>query len=397
MKIHLYDFLNKNKLALLAEENFSSVSISNDIDDFSTCKLTMPVSQTAANFNIRGFENIYVEDDDGKIIFGGVMASYQVQPTQMVVTCYDHRWVMSRLILDEQKVVSASDDMLDVVAALIAQAKAKRIIPIEFDRDGSAIAAGSGADLTFEIGDDIAGCLQKIIQTIYARWAVRYAKEGDYIIGHLVMRSVIGVTPEGVGISRAIKREDGSLVELLYDEGSPRTNMQDFNVTLDLSAYTSRTKLAYKVGDTTKYVEAPPDGTSGAFETQWGIAEGFVSDYNVSSDETAEAVSQINQTYPIYGLDITLTPDFDTPLNAGDRVLVTINQALLVGLSGFQGRIDSLSLDRKNGYWEKKVTVSFVSPQKRAGTIGFIAALAQIKQHLADLDKNYLKASTPGS
>ena len=400
MKVHVYDPFNKNKKGLLREEEFTSCAITSDIDDYATLKLTMPLSASASSLNVSGFENIYVEDEKGRIMFGGIVTTLNVSQTQLTLTCYDHRWVLSRLILDEQKNVAASDDILTVAEDLITLAKSKRIIPFDFDRSGSEIAGSqAGADLVFEVGDDIAGCLQKIIQTIYARWAVRYSKEGDLIVGKMILRSVRYVTPEGVGIVRTpTKSEDGTVITLVYDEGNPLTNIQDWKLTFDVAPLAAVSKLAFKEGDVTKYISSPPDGISGYYAAQFGYTENFSSDYNATSEDTGRALSQINQVYPTFAVDITLAPDLDIFLRAGDRVSFKVKSPMLSGFeNGSQGRIDSISFSRSNGSWFTSMTVNFMSPQKRAGTVGFLAIVAQIKQHLADLDKNYLKTSTPGS
>lgn len=396
MKIHLYDYLNKNKKAIIDSAEFTAVEVGHTIDDFSSCTLSFGIADSVANVNIQGFDNIYVEDDDGFIIFGGIIAGYNVRPNGGTFTAYDHRWILSRLILDSVVDLTATDDVLDVVEQLINLAKAKRAIPIDFDRAGSAINTDFRADLHFEIGDDIGGCLQKIIQTIYARWAIRYYKSGNEIFGKLVVRSVRGVSPEGVGISRSkFQSEDGKEITLFYGEGDKRSNILDFNFVFDLSAYTSRTKIGVKINDVSLFYDAPPDPTSGAFEYYFGRTEGFVTDYKATSQATALALATINQTYPRQDLDVTLTPDFPDRLNCGDRVNVVIDSPLLqVPYGIISARIDAVTYVAKDGYLERRVFVNTMSPQKRTGTTGFLQAMSDIQQKLDGLDKNYFNSTS---
>ncbi len=396
MRIHLYDFLNKNKKATIEGAEFSGLQIGHTIDDFSSCTLNFGLTDSIINIAIQGFDNIYVEDDDGHIVFGGIITGYNVTPTSGTFNCFDHRWVLTRLILDEVITISASDDLLDKVEILLAAAKAKREIPLEFDREGSAINPDYGADLRFEIGDNIGSSLQKIIQTVYARWAVQYVKDGDVIYGKLVVRSVRGVTPEGVGISRSkFQSDDGKEITLFYGEGSERSNMQDFNFVFDLSSYTSRTKVGAKIGDVSQFFDSPvPQDVFAQFEYFFGRADGFVTDYNANSPATAYALADINRTLPRQDLDVLLTPTAGLDLNCGDRVNVVIDSPLLAIAYGVIAvRIDAITMTYKDGYFEKRLFVNTMSPQKRTGTTGFLQAVNDIKERLDGLDKNYFNST----
>lgn len=394
MRIHLYDFLNKNKKAIINAAEFTGIDIGHTIDDFSTCTLSFGIIGAVVDITVNGFDNIYVEDDNGKIIFGGIVVGYNITPNGGQFTCYDHRWILSKLLLDTAVDLTATDDVLDVVENFITTAKSKRAIPIEFDRDGSAINDDFRADLHFEIGDDIAGALQKIIQTIYARWAVRYEKVGNEIFGKLVIRSVQGVTPEGVGISRSRhKSEDGKEITLYYGEGEKKNNIQDFAFVFDLSEYTSRTKIGVKLADVSTFIDTPPNENSALFEFFFGKAEGFMTDYNANSQATAVALGQINQTYPRQDLDVTLSPEFKTLINCGDRLNIVINSPLLQIPEGqISARIDAVRYSVKDGVVERKIFVNTMSPQKRTGTTGFLQAIANMSQKLDGLNNNYFNS-----
>lgn len=396
MKIHLYDYLNKNKKAIIDGADFTGVEIGHTIDDFSSLSLSFVMADSVSSVNIQGFDNIYIEDDNGDIIFGGIIAGYNVKPTGGTLNAYDHRWILSKLILDEAVDLTATDDVLDVVDQLITFAKTKRAIPIDFDRDGSDINTDYRANLRFEIGDDIGGSLQKIIQTIYARWQMRYYKNGNEIYGNLVIRSVKGVSPEGVGISRSkFQSEDGKEITLFYGEGDNRSNLLDFNFVFDLSSYISRVKIGVKIDDVSQFYDADPDPTSSLFEYYFGRTEGFTTDYKVASELTAKAQATINQTYPRQDLDVTLTPTFTDRLNCGDRVNVVIDSPLLkVPYGTISARIDAVYYSMKDGYLERRLFVNTMSPQKRTGTTGFLQAISDIQQKLDGLNKNYFNSTS---
>lgn len=401
MKIHVYDFLNKNKKATLDGSEFTGTDISLTIDDYASCVLTYGNIQSEFKFDIAGFDNIYVEDDDGNIIFGGIVVSYNATSDGGRFNAYDHRWVLQKLLLDAQKLVSAGDDILDVVEELINLAKSKREIPLTFSRELSSVAPGIGADFKFEPGDDIAGCLQKIIQSVYARWAVRYARVGDNIVGRLIVRSIAGITPEGVGIARTfLKSEDGDVVEFVYTDGNGRgnggygkNNLQSFNYTLDLSQYTSRTKIVTKIGDAAQSYDVTPNPLSGFLEGLFGRSEGFVSDYNVNSEATARIVGSIEQTYPRNDFTVVLAPNYTKHLNCGDRVGIKIDTALFTTLpNDLMARIDSISYSRKDGFFERTMMLNLMNPQKRTGTSGILQVIAGMNKRIDGLDKSYVNS-----
>lgn len=392
MRIHVYDYLNNNKLGVFGADKFTGLSVSQTIDDFFTARLSYSISGFNEDVQFRGFENVYIEDDFGNIIFGGVMVSITGDQTGGTMTCYDHRWVLTRLVVDSALQISSSEDILDTVESLINMAKAKRLIPFEFDRENSAINPDFSADLQFEVGDNIGACMQKIIQTTYARWALRYRFVNDNIVGGLIVRSVVGVNPEGVGISRSLqKSEDGKVISLFYNEGG-EGNLQDFKFNFDLSNYSSKTKMAIKVNNNPLFLDIPPLGNSEFFQNLWGVTEEFVSDYKVDSVNTAFLVGSINQTPPRQTLEATLAPNFNTFLNCGDRVNVKIVSSALAGIFNTAVRIDRLDYVLKDGYLERSLYLNFIGSQKRSGTTGILEKINKIDSNLDELNKNYLNS-----
>lgn len=398
MKIHIYDYLNKNKKALIDGAEFLSIQVAHTIDDFSSCSLSFGITGTVVDTDVSGFDNIYVEDDNGNIIFGGIIQRYNVKPTGGTLYAIDHRWILTRLVLDEAVDLKATDDVLEVVGNLIDLAKVKRQIPIEFDSSNSAINTEYRADLRFEIGDDIGGCLQKIIQTIYARWQMRYYKKGNEIYGRLILRSVKGVTPEGVGISRSFAHsEDGSQETLYYGEGDSKSNIQDFDFNFDLTSYASRTKIGAKINNTSEFYDSLPPEASDSFyalEYVFGKTEGFMTDYNATSQATALALADINRVFPRQDFDIVLSPTYEKIINCGDRVNIIIDAPVLkIARNLITVRVDGVTYSTRDGILECRLFVNSMSPQKRTGTTGLLQAISGIKQRLDDLDKNYFNNS----
>lgn len=390
MIIHFYDYLNQNKTGQLDASEFTNVRVNLNIDDFSTAVLNYTINEHIAEIGLQGFENIYIEDDDGRIIFGGILASYSITAGVNTLNLIDHRWVLSRLVLDEAMTVSAGDDLLNTVETLINLAKTKRSIPLNFDRASSAFNPAYSADLRFEVGDDLASALQKIIQTGYARWAVQYSKNGNDIVGSLRVRSIRGVTPEGVGVARGFYHsEDGERVILKYEEGGEQNNLQDFTLNYDLSSFTSRTKVGVKIDGVGSFIEAVPQGNSAFFEYVFGRTEGYTTDYNATSAQTAQAISAINQTFPKIDVVATLVPTEKTYLRPGDRISLVISTPMLEGVDGNLVRIDAISYQYSDGTLERSLVLNFVTPQKRVGSTGLLQSINRIDQQLDGLNKNY--------
>lgn len=393
-QVHIYDFLNKNKLAQYSGAEYLSLNISHSIDDFSTATLTFNQRSRSNETQMLGFENVYIEDSEGNIIFGGLLVSFQITENVGSMTLYDHRWVLSRLILDQVVTLDSSKNVLDVVEELITAAKAKRSIPLEFYRDGSAFNPDYTADLRFEIGDDIGSCMQKIIQTTYSRWAVRYTRQENEIFGRLIVRSVRGVTPEGVGIARGFHHtEDGEFVHLIYVEGEEHNNIQSFNLVQDLSQMTTRSKLGAKIGGESKFYNSTSYQTDPylfQLEFYYGRTEGYASDYKANSAATGRTLANLNQTLPRIDADVVLAPNFTRYLNCGDRVSMSLKSPMIIGLDKNTVRIDAISYTSKDGYLERRMFINFMSPQKRPGTNGLLQQISDMQQKLDGLDKNYL-------
>lgn len=392
MLIHIFDFLNQNKKGSVKEAEFSSISISHSIDDFSSLSIGFDLNNSPIEVIFSPFDNIYIEDDFGNIIFGGVIANINAKSQAGSLTAYDHRWILTKIILDSPISINQSQNAIDVTEEIIEAVKAKRFVPINFSREGSDVLS-IGEDLHFAVGETSASVLQKTIQTLMARWAVRYTRDGNSITGDLIVRSISGVTPEGVGISRSFARsEDGEVITLHYAEGKNVGNLLDFDFTIDVSNYSSRVKVAAKINDQTVFITAPPDGTSSIFEFFFGRAEKFQSDYNADSAITAHAISQINQVYPRQDISLLLSPDFPHNLRCGDRVNILIESPILTGVTNISGRIDSIRYDRKDGFSEIEVFANFMNPQNRTGKTGLIEIIDQMNKKLNDIDKNLIGA-----
>ena len=391
MIIHIYDAQNQTKLGQLNASDFTRISINRNIDDFNTAVLQHTINRNIAEVGLQGFENLYIEDNNGEIIFGGILSSYNVSSKSNTLNLLDHRWVLSRLILDSVLTVTPGDDVIDTVETLINLAKDKRNIPLVFDREASAFNETFQADLRFEVGDDFASSIQKIIQTVYARWAVEYSFIGNDIIGKLRVRSVRGVTPEGVGrASGYFTNESGEIITMRYEEGGDFNTIQDFNLTYDLSSYTSRTTVGTKIGGVNQFIVSPPEGNSAFFEATFGRAEGYTTDYKANSVKTAEVVSTINQVLPRIDIQVVLNPKSDIRIIPGDRVNLIISSPLLQGVSGNLVRVDALTYDYNDGIFERSALLNFMSPQKRVGSTGLLQKISLIDQQLDGLNKNYL-------
>lgn len=394
-KVHVYDFLNRNKKGVFNLDDFISISINENIDDFSTATLSSSLDvKPSADFYINVFDNIYIEDGDGLILFGGLISSITGTESGLQLTCYDHRWILTRLVLDEAKTVSTNDNVLDVVKEFIDIAKSKRQIPISFDEENSQMNPDYNVDLKFEVGDSIGGAIQTIIKNTYARWQMRYYKKDGFIYGKLVIRSVVGVTPEGVGISRSkFKSEDGDIVKLFYKEGGKYNNLQSFNFKLDLTSYTSRVRLGVKINGESEFVENQNDWIADWFENTFGRCEEFATDYKINSLISANESAIINKNYPEQTIQCTLSPLFDKHLRAGDRVgLEIISPILIVGSGGV--RVDSISYNYNDGFFDKQLVLNTMSPQKRSATTGIVDMIGDMQNKLDGLDKNYFNNSS---
>src|SRR5690606_7756751 len=128
----------------------------------------------------------------------------------------------------------------------------------------------SGVDMIFERGTDIASCLQKILQTTYSRWAVKYQYVDGVIIGKLIVRSVRYVTPEGVGKSYSFVQTDtGEVKEFTFIEGGV-SNIKEFAFTQSADSYMPAVVVGAKIDDNSEFFTAPPTGANLAYYPFYG-------------------------------------------------------------------------------------------------------------------------------
>src|SRR5690606_17927922 len=126
-----------------------------------------------------------------------------------------------------------------------------------------------------------------IIEDSRSRWRLDTIYQDGVFRTSLVVRSIEGVTPEGVGIARTReKSEDGSILQLFFEKGNQLSNIQNFTIRQNISAMATRTILAYKIGEETRYSKQS-DGLSKGIQGLLGRYENFVSDYRIDSDDTA--------------------------------------------------------------------------------------------------------------
>lgn len=392
MKLYIYDNNGRRKKGVVDGDGIESMAIDLTIDDYAALEFTI-TDPTVESGTLSAFDLVHVEED-GNILFAGPVINFNITAKSETIKGYDYRWILSKILLDEPLIIKESDDFLDVFEDLLEKARSKRDIPIELDREESMLNPDFNTDLKFEVGDNIASVMKKIIEDIYARWAIRYEVKGDRIKANLVIRSVMGITPAGIGIARAKQiSEDGTVIELIYSEGSQKNNIVDFNFKSDVTNFSSDIKVAYKIDGNTKYLDVPPQN----FETRLfksffggGKFEKFVTDYKVNSQKAAKNVGGINQSVFRQDATIEVSPDFEKHLRPGDRVSLTIDSPFLNGINENGVRVDAVNYDWKDGYFKREFVVNTLSPQKKVGNLGVLLELSNTQGSLDGLDKNYL-------
>ena len=392
MRVYFYDLL-QNKLQLsLPVSDFSDVNIEHSIDGISSLRLGITNEFAQVPYEITPFDNIYIEDDQGRIIFGGVISGYNVQAKSGQITAYDHRFLFKRLIADKKYTISEDDNLLEKVQEVFDAAQQKRKIPIVFDRDRSAINEKYTTDLSFKVGDKYAKILKKIVKSTQSRWAIEYEKTGNSITGHLFVRSIFGVTPEGVGVSHSVdKSEDGSRINLFYKEGSQANTINNFTFRYDMAKMNTRTKVGIKTDGQKEFVDVPPNGFTARLQGRFGITESYINDYKVDSKDAAQTIGDINQNLPVQELSITLARDFKKYLRTGDRVSLEIEVPLLYFPGEISSRIDGITYVYREGGFERQLKVNVQNPKKRIESTAIIDQIEKVNERLDDLDKDYLE------
>lgn len=324
MKIRLFDAIeHKPKLTLINTDKkmqYSNLTYSDSLEDIGSCSFDIvpqgdgdEVSELANE--ITGLEYIYLENSNGEIVWGGILASFQADEVGLSVQCIGMKYIFEFMNIETDLTVDVTGNYEDTLQFFLDLAKTKRSIPVVMSENSDVVGTGA---FSFSAGKSIYSCMKDVVNAGSIRFIFEYEKDGIYVIPKMVVRSTQGVTPEGVGLNRGLESDEtDDKLQLKYTTDSPReSNLNSVSVNYDLRGMVSKGTLVASIGGT------PTTFTSNSLALQsfFGKVEKFEINYEVNDSDTAQAVVNKFVTYPPFRATVGLTPDFDFELNVGDRV-----------------------------------------------------------------------------
>ena len=392
MKIRIYDIHNQPKTLLQNTNSFQAyndLQYSHSLTGIGDCTFTLMPQQitklrTGDKFpryeqNLNGLEYVYLEED-GKIVWAGIIVEVNSDINNTVVRCLEMKHALTLIKLDAPFAISGTAG--DSIEALLNEYKENRDIPMTISEKTEVVEQ---VKMTFTIGKDIYSCIKAIIDGTSARWRIEYFIDGTEITTKLVARSIVGVSPEGVGIDRNISStETDEPVFLIYDHFAPnRTNIMSVSGKYDLRGLVTENIVSTKLPTGNKIFKSLQDNIEdypiGSYERTalqyleqlsfiFGKVHTFTNNVEVKDDVTGQRVADAGVSFPTYKPEFALPPEAEDRLQVGDRFSayvyspnITIIQVAGDGTyynipTGL--RVEEKKVDYSNGYRQIQITAS---------------------------------------
>ena len=371
MKIRIHDINNNVKSVLSnaeGKQEFSNLEYSFSLNGVGSCSFNvLPQKDYDPTADVSGLEYVYIEDDNGEIIWGGILISFDNSVDSLKFNCLDIKFALSLVMIEENTVFSGNG--LDIVSSLLTTAKTKRTLPITISDDSEVLGV---ADMDFLIGKDIYSCIKDVVEASESRWIINFVKTGNTINAFLVMRSISGVSPQGAGLDRSVSSSETTVNEKIslrfIENSTEKNNISDYRVNYDLRGLVSNPILSTKIAGIPTQFEAGITTYKSYLSAVFGRVEKHISNLEVNDSDTAQKLVNKEVSFPPFNPSLSLDQTVQDIINVGDRVSLTINTNLLkIGSPVSDGSIDyttplTVRVEEKNvrvldGYKEISIEV----------------------------------------
>lgn len=328
IRIH-YATNNEPKLVYFNSDTrkmYENLSYSDSLISTGSCTFTLIPDEIQAtgdiDTDIGGFEYVYIENAHGEIVWGGILVSFSGGKDRLTVNCLGMKYALDLIRLTAD--LSITGNALTSIENLLDVAKTKRELP--FVMDSNSLVVDDTA-LNFTTGKTIYQAIKDIVDSAYLRFIFTYEKSGITITPKILVRSVLGISPEGVGINRGLQStETDDKVQLKYSIDSPReTNLIDFNINYDLRGMVSKGKLI--TSDAVYDSSSSP--VSEFLGSYFGNVERTEVAFEITDPATAQAVANGLVNDVSFRIDVTFEDSYNFEINIGDRISLLIKTKLL--------------------------------------------------------------------
>lgn len=313
-----------------AKLGYTNLQYSSSLEGLGSCSFQLPKSDPSRligknysellNEEMIGLERVFIQDDEGNILWGGVNTNFDSNTDVATVRCTELKHYFTKL---KSPVLEVTGNGLEAIEFILAQSgSAITLHPDSQIVDTVDIKVGSNASVYDVVKD--------IIEASYSRWILVHEKVGGLVETKLLCRSILGVSPAGVGLDKSkssTEVPDDEKRFFIYDEvNTERSNIADYKVSQKHNSAVSKCIIQYKdsLGAVQEVVSEEPVGqehvSPNLVETFFGKNEKIITSLEIRNEDHAQAIANREVQFPDASVQLNMLPTDKDNLFVGDRV-----------------------------------------------------------------------------
>lgn len=310
---------------------YTDLQYSSSLEGLGSCSFKLPKSDPRKFIGLNyytevltqeliGLERVYLQDDNGNIVWGGINSTFDGDTEGADVKCIEMKSYF--------KTLSTS----------FTGANGNALVAIQ------SILTASGSDITLHedsnIVDDVNvkipsnatvyDAIKLIIEASYSRWILVHKKVNGLIETKLLCRSIIGVSPAGVGLDRSKDSDevqDNEKVFYIYDEvNTERSNLVSYKASQKHESVVSNCIVQYKDAggvEQSAQSQEPVGGehnSPAVIEYFFGKNEKTITSLEIIDASHAQDVANREVQFSDTRVSVNLYPQAEDNVFVGDRV-----------------------------------------------------------------------------
>lgn len=335
MKILVYNH-DGTRFKKLLENNsvkldYTDLSYSSSLEGLGSCSFKLPKSDPTEfigknYFDILdedfiGLERIFLQDDNGDIVWGGINNTFDGDTDSSQIKCKELKSYFSSL---KCPFSTATGNGLVAINSILATSGSTITL-----HDDSNIV--DDIDIKLSANATVYDAIKSIIEGTYSRWILVHEKIGDVVQTKLLCRSIIGVSPAGVGLDRSkdsLEVDADGKRYFIYDEvNTERTNILNYKASQKHDSVVSNCIVQYKdisgvqqVAQSMEPVDGETHNSPSIVNYYYGKKEKVITSLEIRKPEHAQALANREVQFPDTSIKLTLYPQADDDIFVGDRV-----------------------------------------------------------------------------
>lgn len=267
-----------------------------------------------------GLERIYIEDENGNIVWGGINTDFSANGENASIKCIELKTYFNNI---KAPFITLQGNGLEVISDLIEQSGSE----IKLHDDCNII---DDVDIVISDNATLFDAIKSVIEATYSRWILSHEKINGLIETKLICRSILGISPAGVGVDRSrnsTEVDDTGKIFYIYDElNTERTNIKSYSASQQYNSIVSNCIVQYKdISGAEHSVESKEpisnEHESPSFmENFFGKNEKVITSLEIKTNEHAQSVANREVQQPNTSITIDLYPTNEDFLSVGDRI-----------------------------------------------------------------------------